>query len=46
MVIDKPFGTGYFVNAGIGLASGDQVVTSAAGLLLAREMNAASGPED
>lgn len=46
MVIDKPFGAGYFVNDGIGVASGDQVVTSAAGLLLAREMNAESGPED
>jgi hypothetical protein len=46
VVIDKPFGAGYFVNDGIGVASGDQVVTSAAGLLLAREMNAESGPED
>jgi hypothetical protein len=46
MVIDKPLGAGYFVSDGVGVADGDQVVTSAAGLLLAREMNAASGPED
>jgi hypothetical protein len=46
IVIDKPLGAGYFVSDGVGLANGDQVVTSAAGLLLAREMNAASGPED
>jgi hypothetical protein len=46
IVIDKPFGDGYFVSDGVGPSDGDKVVTSAAGLLLAREMNAASGPED
>ena len=34
---DKPLGAGYFVSAGI--KAGDAVVTAAAGLLLAREMN-------
>ena len=46
IVVDKPLGAGYFLNDGIGVADGDQVVTASAGLLLAREMNAASGPED
>jgi hypothetical protein len=46
IVIDRPFGDGYFVNDGVGLSEGDEVVTSAAGLLLAREMNAASGSDD
>jgi hypothetical protein len=46
IVIDKPFGDGYFVSDGVGPSDGDKVVTSAAGLLLAREMNAASGSED
>jgi hypothetical protein len=46
IVIDKPLGPGYFVNDGIGLSDGDPIVTAAAGLLLAREMNAASGPDD
>jgi len=46
VVIDKPLGAGYFVSDGVGLSEGDKVVTAAAGLLLAREMNAASGPED
>jgi hypothetical protein len=46
IVVDKPLGAGYFVSDGVGVADGDQVVTAAAGLLLAREMNAASGPED
>ncbi len=46
IVIDKPLGAGYFVSDGVGLSDGDQVVTSSAGLLLAREMNAASGPDD
>jgi hypothetical protein len=34
---DRPFDAGYFVTQGI--AAGDKVVTAAAGLLLAREMN-------
>jgi hypothetical protein len=34
---DRPLDAGYFVTQGI--AAGDQVVTAAAGLLLAREMN-------
>jgi hypothetical protein len=46
IVVDKPLGAGYFLSDGVGVADGDQVVTAAAGLLLAREMNAASGPED
>jgi hypothetical protein len=41
---DKPLGQGYFVSDGV--ADGDQIVTSAAGLLLAREMNPASEPAD
>jgi hypothetical protein len=46
IVVDKPLGTGYFLSDGVGVADGDPVVTASAGLLLAREMNAASGPED
>jgi hypothetical protein len=42
--LDKPLGQGYFV--GDGVAAGDQVVTSSAGLLLARETNASSEPDD
>jgi hypothetical protein len=42
--IDRPLGLGYFVNDGI--AEGDPVVTSAAGLLLARETNGSSEPAD
>jgi hypothetical protein len=34
---DRPIGEGYFVTQGI--AAGDRVVTAAASLLLAREMN-------
>ena len=46
IVIDKPLGAGYFVSDGVGVSEGDKVVTSSAGLLLAREMNAATGPDD
>jgi len=46
IVTDKPLGAGYFINEGVGVADGDPIVTSSAGLLLAREMNATSGPED
>jgi hypothetical protein len=46
IVVDKPLGAGYFLSDGVEVADGDQVVTASAGLLLAREMNAASGPED
>jgi hypothetical protein len=42
--IDKPLGQGYFVSDGV--AAGDPVVTSAAGLLLARETNNSSEPAD
>ncbi len=40
----RPFGNGYFVAEGI--APGDEVVTSAAGLLLARELNAGTEAGD
>jgi hypothetical protein len=46
IVIDKPLGAGYFVSEGVGVSEGDKVVTSSAGLLLAREMNAATGPDE
>jgi len=46
IVIDKPLGAGYFVSDGVGVSEGDKVVTSSAGLLLAREMNAATGPDE
>jgi hypothetical protein len=46
IVIDKPLGADYFVSDGVGVSEGDQVVTVSAGLLLAREMNAATGPDD
>ena len=46
IVIDKPLGAGYFVSDGVGVSEGDKVVTSSAGLLLAREMNAATGADD
>ena len=46
IVIDKPLGAGYFVSDGVGLSDGDPIVTAAAGLLLAREMNAASGADE
>jgi hypothetical protein len=46
IVIDKPLGPGYFVSDGIGLSDGDPIVTAAAGLLLAREMNAASESDE
>jgi hypothetical protein len=46
IVVDKPLGAGYFVSDGVGLSEGDKVVTSSAGLLLAREMNATSGSDD
>jgi hypothetical protein len=46
IVIDKPLGVGYFVSDGVGVSEGDKVVTSSAGLLLAREMNAATGPDE
>jgi hypothetical protein len=46
IVVAKPLGAGYFLSEGLGVADGDQVVTGAAGLLLAHEMGAASGPED
>lgn len=40
----RPLGDGYFVAEGI--AAGDDVVTTAAGLLLARELNANTAAED
>lgn len=40
----RPLGEGYFVADGI--AAGDEVVTAAAGLLLARELNASTEAED
>jgi hypothetical protein len=46
IIIDKPLGAGYFVSDGVGVSEGDKVVTSSAGLLLAREMNAATGADD
>jgi len=46
IVIDKPLGAGYFVNDGVGVSEGDKVVTASAGLLLAREMNATTGPDE
>jgi hypothetical protein len=42
--IARPLGQGYFVNDGV--AEGDPVVTSSAGLLLARESNSSSEPAD
>ncbi len=42
--IGRPLGQGYFVNDGV--AEGDPVVTSAAGLLLARETNSGSESAD
>jgi hypothetical protein len=42
--VGRPLGQGYFVSEGV--AQGDQVVTAAAGLLLARELNASSEPGD
>jgi hypothetical protein len=42
--VSRPLGQGYFVSAGV--AHGDPVVTSAAGLLLAREMNPSSESAD
>ncbi len=46
IVIDKPLGAGYFLSDGVGVSEGEKVVTSSAGLLLAREMNAATGPDE
>jgi hypothetical protein len=46
IVIDKPLGADYFVSDAVGVSEGGQVVTSSAGLLLAREMNAATGSDD
>jgi hypothetical protein len=40
----RPLGEGYFVADG--LAAGDEVVTTGAGLLLARELNASTGTDD
>jgi hypothetical protein len=40
----RPLGNGYFVSDGV--AAGDRVVTSGAGLVLARELNASTGAED
>jgi hypothetical protein len=40
----RPLGDGYFVADGV--AAGDEVVTSAAGLLLARELNSSTEAED
>jgi hypothetical protein len=42
--IARPLGDGYFVNDGV--AESDPVVTSSAGLLLARETNSGSEPSD
>lgn len=44
--MDKPLGDGYFVGAGAGVAPGQQVVTSGAGILLAHEVNPSSGAGD
>lgn len=43
---DKPVGNGYFVAAGMGLAPGQQIVTSGAGILLAHEVNPSSAGGD
>jgi hypothetical protein len=42
--IARPLGDSYFVNDGV--AEGDPVVSSSAGLLLARETNSGSEPAD
>jgi hypothetical protein len=42
----KPMANGYFVRPGAGIAPGQKVVTSGAGLLLSHEINPSSGAED
>jgi hypothetical protein len=44
--IGKPLGDGYFVADGAGIRAGQGVVTSGAGLLLARETNPSSATEE
>ena len=42
----KPVGEGYFLKAGGGIAAGQNIVTSGAGLLMAHEINPSSAAED
>jgi len=44
--IGKPMGNGYFVRPGAGIAPGQKVVTSGAGVLLSHEINPSSATED
>ncbi len=44
--IGKPMGHGYFVRPGAGIAPGQKVVTSGAGVLLSHEINPSSAAED
>ena len=44
--MSKPVPGGYFQAAGGGIASGQAIVTSGAGLLLARETNPSTEPEE
>ena len=43
---DKPMGEGYFIGPDAGIAPGRQVVTSGAGILMAREVNPSSAGAD
>jgi len=44
--IGKPMADGYFVQRDAGIAAGQKVVTSGAGLLLSHEINPSTGAED
>ena len=43
---DRPVGDDYFVPGGAGIAPGQKIVTTGAGLLLSRETNPSTGAGD